>query len=160
MKIYLYSIISYFVYRIGYLLIFNLMKTIFNRRKLVNYSYIIQIGRLLKTLFCYKVVLYNILRKTIYGYRDIAFSKREAILPGSVSHHYASYQQGKPVTMNYLTNIDSTKYKFEYGCYSKLLNINCLARNFGNEIKIRAKSKTTIKICCIINYIPLLVNVG
>ena len=93
----------------GHLPIINLMNIIFNGRTLINYSASIGIFHLLKISLCDKVVLHNLLLKTIngfpIGYRDTVFLKRETMLPRSLSYYHVTQPCCKTVTINYLTKV-------------------------------------------------------
>lgn len=60
-------------------------------------------------------VTYNIIKNHLrfsYGYREI-FKTGGNMLPGLLSYHLVCHQDCKPVTMNYLTMVDPSKWKFE-----------------------------------------------
>ena len=61
------------------------------------------------------------------------------MLPGSVSYHYVNHQYGKRITIYRLTNVGSTKWKFECSWHKKLLMVNYLAWYYDNKIEIGPK---------------------
>ena len=125
-----------------------------------------KIWHLLQELPCFKVVLHNIFLETtafLWLSKESLFKTESTVArfgklslcnsPIWQTCYHELFNKGwfnqtgsKAWIVKYLTKVASTKKKLEHKWFGKLLTINYLARNQGNEIEVISKDPQN---CCI-----------